>query len=174
MADVTPLKKNLQVEELKTGAAASESTMQRVASSVNFWNSYYEGSRGWFLNGRYDIISLPQVGVDGAFFAWTNMEIWMIGCYNLVAGSAGSVEFDILKNGSTIFSTKPAIPYTAGANAKLVRDVIANSTVVASPGVTLPALISTQLSAGDMLTCNLTGAQTAGESAGIILGIRPR
>lgn len=174
MADVVPLKKNLQIEELKTGAAASESTMQRVASSVNFWNEYYEGSRGWFLNGRYDIITLPQIGVDGAFFAWTNMEIWMVGCYNLVAGSSGSTQFDILKNGSTIFSTKPAIPSSAGNNAKLVRNVITNTTVAASAGVTMPVLISTQLNAGDMLTCNLTGAQVAGESAGIVLGIRPR
>ena len=180
MSDVSPLRKNLQIEELRTGAAASESTMQRVASSVNFWNAYYEGSRGWFLNGNYSILPFPQTGIDGAHFANSNMEIYQIGVYNLVAGSAGNLSFDIIKHpvgggtSVTIFTTKPVIPFSAGNNARILTNTLTNTNLYMSPGCTAPVLASNQLNAGDFLTCNIFSGQTNGQSAGIILALRPR
>jgi len=178
--DVTPLKKNLQVEELKTGSAASESTMQRVGSSVNFWNSFYEGSRGWFANGPYSWKPVPQTGIDGAAFANCNMEIWEVGAYNLVAGSSGDIEFDIIRHpvgggpGVSIFSTRPKIPSSAGNNARLLQDTLLNTNIYQSIGVQLPVLTSSNLDAGDFLTCTIVNVQDGGESAGIILAVRPR
>jgi hypothetical protein len=179
VSDVTPLKENVQVEQIEAGAAASESVMQIMAGSNNFWNTYYEGSRGWFLNGPYSTVPGIQTGVDGAIFCPSDMEIYCIGMYNLVAGSVGDIEFDVIRHktdntSATIFTTRPKIPFTSGNDARLVKRFSDNTTLYQSAGSTLPVLVSANLNAGDMLTCNVTLKQTSGQSAGIVLFLRPR
>jgi hypothetical protein len=181
MADVTPLKRNLQVEELRTGAAASESTMQRVASSVNFWNTFYEGTRAWFFNGQYGDFPFPQTGVDGVYNVPCDMEIYQLAVNHNTAGISGTFEIDLIKipvGGGpevSVFATRPQIPFGAGNFAVIHQEFLPTaSTIVASPGVTLATLVSTQLSKGDRLYTNIIGGQIQGQSAGLVLMMRPR
>jgi hypothetical protein len=178
MAKVTPAKIDLYEQEIKAGAAASEATMQRIASSVNFWNAFYEGQRGWFLNGKYGILGVPQTGVDGAYPCVTDMELYGFCMYNLVAGSNGSTELDVIVRPSTgspfsLFTVKPKIPYNSGNNARMIINVSTNTVVAQSSFVTLPTFAVTTLSAGTLLTLDLTQAQTGGESCGLLLALRP-
>lgn len=181
MADVSPLKRNLQVEELRTGAAASESTMQRVASSVNFWNTFYEGTRAWFINGIYDLFPFPQTGIDGVYNVPCNMEIYQLAVNHNVAGISGNFEIDVIKipvGGGpqvSIFTQRPIIPFGAGNFSVIHQEFLPTPlTVVASPGVTLATLVSTQLDKGDRLFINIINGQAGGESAGLVLMMRPR
>jgi hypothetical protein len=178
---VAPEKLDVQTFDVQAGAAASEATMQKIGASVNFWNAFFEGTREWNFNGRYDIIPAPQFGVDGMQFAWSDCEIYALGFFNQVAGSAGDFEIDIIRhpaNGdppTSIFTTRPKIPSSAGNDARIVQQFLPTvQTLFSSPGVTVPVLALTQLTAGDGLTANIIGKQTGGQSAGIALALRPR
>lgn len=180
MADLSSERLNIQAEEVVYKNSVSESMLTRVGKAINFVNTKQYDSKAWFLNGGYDFASLPQTGVDGAYICWTDMEIVGVAMYNLVAGSAGTLELDIKKHtssggaGSTIFSTTPKLVYSSGNNSFLFYDFL-NATAVESPaGCTQPVLVSTSLSQGDMLTCDFIQKQTAGESAGLIILMRPR
>ena len=179
MGKVTPALIDLYDEEISAGSPTRSSTMQRIAASVNFWNTYYEGHRGWFLNGPYGVMGTPQYGVDGAYGLVTNMMIYGITVYNLEAGSSGVTEFDVKvipPSGSSfsIFSTRPKIPHTSGNNARIIMNLTTSTTLAASSGVTLPVFSTTDLSAGCLLTLDLISAQTNGKSAGLILSLRPK
>lgn len=181
MSDISPLKQNLQEEDLRSGAAASESTMDKVGSSVNFWNDRYEGVRYWVLNGGYSIIPVPDDGVDGFIFCPYDMEIFGFSMGALKAGTSGSSEIDIVKDpvggGSavSIFTQRPIIPYTSGDRSFVqIESVPSYSIVRASAGVTAPTLVSTQLSKGDVLSMNWVSKQVGGEGLTVGLFTRPR
>lgn len=181
MAEVTPLKTNIQSPDVKSGAAASEATMNKVGGSINFWNTFFEGSRLWSANGSYSITPAPENGVDGMYFCWSNCEIYAVGMYNLIAGSAGDTEFDIVRHpvgggpAVTIFSTRPKIPFGSGANARIIQQILPTPlNLFLSAGATAPVVSVTQLDAGDALSMNFIGKQTGGKNAGIVMAIRPR
>lgn len=178
---VPPEKLDIQSPDVQTGAAASEATMQKIGASINFWNAFFEGTREWNFNGKYNTVSGPQFGIDGMQFAWADCEIYALGFFNQVAGSAGDFEIDIIRhpaNGdpaASIFTTRPKIPFSAGNDARIVQQFLPTiQTLFSSPGITVPVLAITQLEAGDGLTANIVGKQTAGESAGVALALRPR
>lgn len=179
MAKVTPQILDLFEEELQGGAAASEATMQRVGASVNFWNSFYEGQRGWFLNGPYGILPTPQVGVDGAYGCITKMQIYGFTMYNLVAGTSGELELDIQvkpANGDpeySLFTVRPKIAFNAGNKARIIVNVLTNTIVAQDLNTTAPTFVTTELQAGDLLTMNLVGVQLNAESCGLVLALRP-
>jgi hypothetical protein len=179
--DITPEKINVQSEDVRSGAAASEATMNKVGGSVNFWNTYFEGSRLWAANGRYSITPAPENGVDGMYFCWSDCEIYAVGMYNLQAGSAGDTEFDLVIHpvggGPTvsIFSTRPKIPFSSGNNARVIKTLVPTETALfTSAGATQPIFAVTQLNAGDSISCNFISKQTGGKDCGIVLAIRPR
>jgi hypothetical protein len=181
MADILPEKQNLQIEDLRTGAAASEATMQKVGGAVNFWNSYFEGTKQWNANGPYSITGVPDNGIDGVYPAWSDCEIYGVAFHNSEAGSSGDTEFDILRHpvgggpAVSIFSTRPKIPFSAGNDARVIVQVLPTPTILfQSPGVTAPVMALTQLDAGDLLTMNIVAKQVDGKSASLSLAIRPR
>ena len=179
MAIVSPEKINLFEEEIQSGSAASEDTMQRVAASVNFWNTFYEGQRGWFLNGVYGSLGVPQIGVDGAYPALTDLDVIGFSMYNLVAGSSGLTELDIQvvpPTGPTVslFTVKPQINFQSGNNSRMIVDVANNVVLAQSTFTTLPTFATTVIQAGSLLTLNLSNAQVGGQSCGLILALRPR
>jgi len=178
MAKVPPAKIDLYEQEIKAGAAASEATMQRIASSVNFWNAFYEGQRAWFLNGRYSAFGTPQYNVDGAYPCVTDMELYGFCMYNLVAGSSGFTELNVIvhpPSGSpfSLFTVTPKIPHTSGNNARMIINVSTNTTVAQSTFVTLPTFAVTTFAAGTLLTLDMPHAQAGGESCGLVLALRP-
>lgn len=178
--EVTPERKNIYIEDVQYRASVSEAVGQKMAGAINFINVGQHVERQWNLNGLYSYLGTPQTGVDGAFVIWYNMEIVGISMYNLVAGSGGTTQLDILKHttsggaGSSIFSTKPTLSYLSGNNSVLFYDFLNATAIHAPTGCTQPVLTSTSLTKGDMLTMNLTSAQVSGQSCGITLHMRPR
>lgn len=180
MADVVPLKKNIKTEDVQFRSSISESVGNKIGASLNFVNTYQYDAKAFFLNGPYSVRGSSQTGVDGAYICASNMEIYAITMFNLVAGSAGSITLDVKRrttsggSGTSIFSTKPSISYTAGNNA-FVGYRFSDSTTLEHPtGTTLPVLTSVNLDAGDMLTCDVTAVQTNGQNAGLVVHMRPR
>lgn len=178
--EITPERKNIYIEDVQYRASISEAVGQKLGAGVNFINVAQHQEKLWALNGPYSILGTPQTGVDGAFVPRYNMEIIAIAVYNLVAGASGITEFDIIKHtasggsGTSIFTTKPSLSYSSGNNSFLVYDFI-NSVAQENPtGCTQPVVTSVNIDAWDMLTCNLTSAQASGQSAGILLMMRPR
>lgn len=180
MSEVTPEKIMLQNEEFDSGAAASEGAMKKLASSAMFWNKFYEGSKAWYLNGPYSTLPFPQIGVDGGHPCWYNMKLFAISFYNLLAGASGEIEFDIIRHhvgggpDTSIFTTRPKIPYTAGDNARMILDAENDVILFSSAGITKPIFASLDLDAGDFLTLNLIQGQVGGKNAGVIIGLKPR
>lgn len=179
MSSVTELKSDLQVEAFKSGSAASEAAVQAMAENIQFINKTFEGPREFTLNGQYWRVPGAQTGVDGGRPCFTNLEIVGLCMWNLVAGSSGTIEFDIIRHfvgggSASIFTTKPAIPYTAGNDSRIIYDFVNLATLFSSAGITVPVLTSTDLDAGDFLTLNVTQKQSFGEDAGLYLSVRPR
>lgn len=178
MSDVTPLKKNIQIEAVTTGAAASEAVMQQIAGSINHLNKYTCHEVSWNLNGPYYKIAGAQSYVDGHRGILWDYEIVGLLMWNGTAGASGDTELDVTYRpaggGSdvSIFSTKPKIPYTAGNNAYIFYRFDDNSSLVASSGVTNPVLSVSDLSAGDILHLNILQKQNTGENAGLTLFLR--
>lgn len=182
MADISEARNNIQEEETNYRAAVSEALLKRTGASINFINKRQYDTKQFFLNGRYDRISGAQTGVDGANMMLFDAEIVGVMMFNLVAGSSGTTTLDIRRftasntpaGGTSIFSTKPSISYTAGNYAFVAYDFL-NSTTLENPsGTTLPVLSITNLNAGDLLVLNIDDKQISGENCGLIIYYRPR
>lgn len=181
MAEITPLKQNLQEEDLRSGAAASESTMDKVGSSVNFWNHRYEGGRAWIINGKHDVTSVPDNGIDGWIPCPYDMEIFQVFFGGFESGTAGTSEIDILKypvgGGApvSIFTTRPAAIFSAGDDFSVHTEELPSYSVIFQTATTVaPVLASTALSKGDRLKLNWVSKTTGGEGVTVILYMRPR
>ena len=180
MSDISPLKKMIQVEEARYPAAASESFASRVGSSINFIKLYQLMEKEWVLDGRYVTDAGPQTSVDGAIPIGRDLEIVGFFMYSAVAGSSGSTEIDIKRHttsgsaGSSIFTVRPQISFTAGNNAFLMVWFNPAETLSNPSGTTLPTLPSYNLDKGDALTLDFVGRQLNGESLTVSLMVRPR
>lgn len=184
MAKVPEFQQDLYEQELQSGAAASEDTMQKVAGSVNFWNARFQSGRPWVLNGRIDILPFPVVGVDQGLFAPVNLRVFGFGMMLNVPGSAGELEIDLIVHPAnlalpsySLFSQRPKIQFSAGAYARMgyvYNALNVETALVESAGITKPIFDSFTLNAGDFVTLNLINAPTAAESATISLETRPR
>jgi hypothetical protein len=181
MADVAPRRINLQVEETKHKAGVSEATFTRTAQAVNFVNMKQYDSRGFFLNGPY-FAGDGKKDVDGAWIVLFDIEIIGVAMFNHVAGTSGTTRLDVHRftasgtpaGGTSIFTTRPALSFSSGNNAMVVRDVLNSVTLQGPSGSTVPVLSITDLNAGDMLSLDLDNAQPGGENCGLILYYRPR
>lgn len=178
---VSNLKQKIYVEDVETGAAASEATMTKFGGSLNkvldeVWYSIH-----FIANGSYWITSAPEYSMDKEMMIPFNCEIVKMRVYNRTAGGSGTSECDIEKkqpNGSwsTIFTTRPKVPYTSGSDAEIVTQHLPSvSTIFASVGTTVPVLNSTSLNANDILRFNWITKQTASaEGFGLEILLRSR
>jgi hypothetical protein len=161
-------------------SSVSESVGGKIGGSINFINNYQYDTKAFFVNGPYNTVSGSQTGIDGAYICASNMEIYAIMMFNLVAGSSGDLEFDLKRftasggSGTSIFSTKPKIPSSSGNNAYLGYRFSDSTILEQVSGSTLPVLTSVNLDAGDMLTCDITLKQTGGQNGGLVVLMRPR
>lgn len=182
MATKVPgLKNSIYVEDVETGAAASEATMNKFGASVNKLLDEVWYSLHWIANGSYWITSSPEYSMDKELLVPFDCEIVKIRVYNKTAGTSGTSECDIEKrqlagSWSTIFTTRPKIPFSSGANAQIITQHLpTTSTIYASAGTTVPVLASTQLSANDVLRFNFLDKQAKpSEGFGIELVLRSR
>lgn len=162
---VSNLKQKIYQEDVETGAAASEATMTKFGGSLNKMLDETWYSLHWIANGSYWITSYPEYSMDKELLVPFDCEIVKIRVYNKTAGTSGTSECDIEKQQpggawSTIFTTRPKIPYTSGNNASIITQHLPTvSTIYASAGTTVPVLASTQLSANDVLRFNFLDKQ---------------
>jgi hypothetical protein len=176
MADLTELRRNVQIEETRFRFAVSESLAQKLGGSINFINNKQYDTKAFFANGPYNITGVNETAVDGLYVFPFDVEVFEAAMFNIVAGSGGTTTLDVLRataSGgafSTIFSTKPAIASTAGASAYI-------RTGGSGTGLTAPVLTSTpfDIDAGHAIRLDFTGKQTGSpENCGLILYMRPR
>jgi len=166
----------IESEETKFRYAGSESIMQKMGKSINFINTYQFDTWMFPLNGPYDIVSDPQLSAAGLYIVPTgiSLEIFDVAMWNVVAGTSGTTELDVLytltSGGSftSIFTTTPKIAFGAGDNAYV-------QTGGSGTGLTAPVLTSTPLTipSGAALRLDKLSSQVGGENAGLTLFFRP-
>lgn len=178
---VSNLKQKIYQEDVETGAAASEATMTKFGGSLNKMLDETWYSLHWIANGSYWITSAPEYSMDKELLVPFDCEIVKIRVYNKTAGTSGNSECDIEKrqlagSWSTIFTTRPRIPFSSGAGAQIITQHLpTTSTIYASAGTTVPVLASTQLSANDVLRFNFISKQsTPAEGFAIEILLRSR
>jgi len=183
MSDVLGSRENIEQQEVQAEAAASEGTMTKIAANINFQNRFFTGPRMFLANGPYDNGIIPETLLDGPTVCESKCEIYAITFFNLVAGSSGTTEFDIVchpANGDpsyTIFTTTPKIPSTASHTPFAVcaqvftpvPEILRQST-----GTVAAVLISTNVfQKGDAFKMSFLDKQTDGENCGVQLSLRP-
>ncbi len=185
MSDIPEKRIIMQQEEATYNAANSEALLSRVGATANFIAKRQYDSRGFFLNGPYSILG-AQTGVDGAWPILFDVELMAVAMFNLVAGASGSTTLDVRRftasntpaGGSSIFTTKPSLPYSTGNNAYLFKDFVNNADIQAPSGAVMPVFDNGGgpflLDRGDMLTINKDASQVGGQNCGLILYYRPR
>lgn len=175
MADLVEERKNIQIEETRFKAALAQSLFSRLGAAINFINKRHYYQHDWQLNGKYNSIAAPQLGVDGIITYNHNFKIEDVQIFTGVSnGSSGTTEFDIKwraeNSGSwvSIFTTTPKFT-SAAATFTSVR---AGQTVT---GFTAPVLSKTDFNAYDQLRLDII-QQVAGNAQGaqVKLWLRPR
>lgn len=176
MSFISPTRANVTKEETQFRAAVSESTMQKIGSSINFINTYQEEHKSWYLNGSYGTLTVPFAAIDGIFVLDRNVELVSCSMFVRLAGTLGGTQLDIkyaTAPGGTwtsIFSTLPAISYLAGNYAWC-------NTGSSFANTTAPVISPTKinLNAGWALRADLMAYQAGGpRGTGINLNFRPR
>lgn len=189
MADVTPLRQNIPLPGSQALGAVSENLIQSLAGTMNFINYFQHGKKEFPLNGPYSGAALPQTGVDGLQvfeFKSQILDVWM---YNLVAGTSGTTELDVLVASapggtfSSIFTTTPKISWQAGnnvwvgvPNASLVGQQYTPPAYSAPANTTPPVLnaaVTNSIAAWSAIRADLKQAQAGGQNCGIIIHFRP-
>lgn len=174
MADLISTRYMIQQEETRAQAAVSESTMSRVGSSVNFINTKHIYQHDWNLNGRYNIVTPPNLALDSYItypFPYEILEFMVFS--GDAMGSSGITELDVKwkpeLSGTyqSIFSTTPKLTSAAGAFESIRQGQTRT-------GWTAPVLSKTQFDAYDILRLDLLQAQ-AGNPNGVFakVWIRP-
>ena len=166
MADITRLRRNVQVSETSYGAAVSESTWQKIGGAINFINDRQTMREEFGIlllqantgSPTYAGLTTPKTNFGGPFTFPYAAEIVGITCYHGAAGSGGTSELDLLWQPvnsatafATILSTTPKV--TSAAAAERYFESFGNNTTPA--GCTAPVLSKTTFSAGDKLRCDV-------------------
>lgn len=179
MGDISPVRYNIKTEDVQFRSSVSEAVGNKMGGVMNFINTRQTDSKMWCINGNY-YASFATIGVDGVYICPVDMEVYAVSMYNLVPGSSGLIEFDLKRHtasgqaGASIFSARPALSYLSGINSFLAKRFFDNVILQNPAGCVQPVLAISQFNAGDMITCNITSTQVDGQSAGIILDVRPR
>jgi len=168
MSDITGERKLIQSEEVAYAAAVSSGTGSRIGSVLNFHTMSQHQKMSWKFNGKYGRSTSAQTGVDGSVFIMRDCIIIGFAMSNLVNGTSGSTEIDIIRfqssgSGTTIFGTRPQISTAGGNNVFMSAWYDPNEVLENPSGTLLPSYTSMLLNKGDMLTFNfvqrMAGAQ---------------
>jgi len=176
MTDITPQRLLIQIEETRSKAAVSESTMTRMGAMNNFLALKECSQHDMNLNNAYNIIATPNLAIDGFLTFPFNFEIVEAYIFSgSSTGSGGTTNLDVKwkpqASGSyaSIFSTTPKF---AGGTAPAFGSA---NTTFADTGFTSPVLSKTQFNANDILRFDLLGAATGDVNGAYLkLFIRPR
>jgi hypothetical protein len=132
MTAVTPFKADLQTEELRTFAAISESTMQKLGADINFINNRYYGRANFdYLNyGNQEVFGTGINNGNGALCVFDfNAIIFNAWAYAVYAnGQSAVISYDIkyvsnsftAASGASIFYQKPSLNLAAATGSSPV------------------------------------------------------
>lgn len=184
MTDLSEERLMIQLEESRFKFAVSESWNQKIGKAINFVNKRQHSEKQFFLNGYYNTLTLPYLGVDGLVVFNFNAEIINAYAWVLGIGSGGTTELDIKKATdpggafASIFSTTPKFNSAASAYSWVgVGDTVVGATAPVMSPLNSDGYLS--VNAGDALRFDIiqamTGTTTAGpRSCGVNLHYRPR
>jgi len=177
MADLTPARRNIQIEETQYRAGVTEGTFSRMGQSINFINERQYDTRSWVVNGPYSLFQTGVVGIDLFFAIPFNITIFDVVLYNKKGGDSGTTTVDLHRytapgvDAGTIFTTKPAISSAAVDFAYV--GTLANG-IGGGTGMTRPVLNVTDLNAGDALRFDIDTVMTNAYDLGLSLYYKPR
>lgn len=180
MTAVNPQRVIIQQEETQDRASVAASTVTRLAAVSNH-NAAKTITWKFDVNGPYSQGG-AQDNIEGPFFIEKDYDIIFVSLGVQTAGTGGTLEIDVRRyttnntpsGGASIFSTRPAIAFTAGNFAYVIKNMEDNTLLNTATGVTAPVLAISQLNAGEMLSMNMTGVQTGGNGFGFQLTLRER
>ena len=178
MADISPARRNVQIEETAYRAAVSEATFTRMGASVNFINERQHDDFEYRLNGPYSI-GEGDSNLDGQRPFLYNAELVGFGFANGIVGTGGTTEIDIEwydsagVNQGTIFTTPPTIDSTSSNNSVQLYDVVNATSITLPTGHTAPVFSKTSFLQGESLIINLTTSMTNPENLSLFLYYRP-
>lgn len=179
MAYISGERALVTVEEVAEGAAVSSAVGNKLGAALNLYQVNETACLRWTLNGPYYVSGSPQSQVDGEYILHRPMTLVAIHMWNQVAGTAGTLELDILRKPSaggsaSIFSTTPKILFSSGNDSTLYRDFDLATTPWNPAGSIAPVLATSNFSAYDKLILNIQQVQSGGKDAGIALYFRLR
>ena len=180
MTAISPERKIIQIEETAFAAAVSSSVATRIGATNNFLLEKEKGHRTWQINGKYGTSTGPDSSIDGSIPIEEDMEI--VGFYmaSSVAGVSGITEIDIRRRvasgttGTSIFTTRPSISFSAGNNSKLQTKYNPNVVDHNPTGTILPVFNSFDLDEGDDLFLDFVSRQSLAEGLTVTIILRPR
>ena len=175
MANLPEERKDIQIEETRFKAALAQALFSRLGSAINFINNRHFYQKDWELNGVYNSMPTPQLGVDNIFSYPKNFTLEDVQIFTgSVNGSSGTTEFDIKwrpeNTGSwvSIFTTTPKFTSAAAA----FTSVRKGQTV---SGFTAPVLNKTTFDAWDQLRLDVIQTVAGSpEGAQVKIWFRPR
>jgi hypothetical protein len=177
MANITPARRNVQIEEVQYKSAVSEATFSKLGGSINFINTYQYYQLYFGMGGNYGTSSLvPGNGIGSLEVFDQNAELVNVWVYSGTAGTSGTTTLDLKfapVNSSTytsIFSTTPSV--TSAAASGVFFD--ANSIATLPTGCTKPVLSKTLFNAGDKIRCDISSIMAAASNFIVIIHWRPR
>lgn len=182
MAEITPERNNVTVEEADYRSGVSEGFSFKLGGSVNFINNRQNDNFAWKVLGVAGYLSTfqPITAVDGGCVMLYNAELVGVFLYLKEGGTSGTFEVNIKKSssqgsqGSSIFSTTPKLSFTAGDYQWLTYDYLSNTTTTLPSGATAPVVSASQFNAGDLVTCDFVQIPPGARDAVVKLFFRPR
>lgn len=166
MAEIVGQRNKITVEEMQTGSAAAESTMNRVGASINLLLEETQ-NYVWNANGPYSNQGSPQFKIDGEKTIIDNLQC--VGYFLNIetAGSSGTLEVDIIRttvagSSASIFSVTPKILFSSGSFSRLAYDFRTNTVIRTATGATQGVLSISNFNPGDVLQLNVNNHQVGG------------
>lgn len=180
MANIPGTRNIIQVEEVAASSAISSGTGGRLGANDNFILTNFGHTIHWEANGAYSNTTGKTTIVDGAKILLRNLELIGFGFFIETAGSAGITEIDIKRQvasgstGTSIFSVRPSISYSAGDRSKVVKIFDPATDVYNPAGTVLPVFSTTLFNAGDALFLDFISRQTGSSHLTVDLYFRVR
>lgn len=166
--DTTTLSVTPSLVSVVPGGLVDNVTTNVVASKIAVKNGFV--ALRFTANGPFgDVIATyPETEVDGRQIIPYNYQIMNVIVSLGTAAASSAVTFDILKNGTSIFSTLPSFAATYSGNTD------SGSLFPSATGITKPIVSSANLTAGDVLTMSITAANLGAANAEITLIVSQR
>tara|TARA_Y100001937_G_scaffold13127_1_gene17129 strand:+ start:1171 stop:1713 length:543 start_codon:yes stop_codon:yes gene_type:complete len=179
MAEITPAKNNIFVEETDFRSAVSEQLLQKVGGSINFINDKQMCTYDFKFFGKFRAIS---GGEDGAMVMPFNIEICAISFRLRDCGSSGNTTVDLHKistagaDSGSIFTNKIIIAHNETNEKGFMTNFVAStSNNVDQSASQLPTMTDSNrlVNAGESIRLDIDGNATDAQDLVVYIYYRP-